>query len=254
MLSVIIPIGGEDEKGRKRRNLDEMITCIEDQNYADYELIIVEETYGSKLYNDVSSDKYISVNNKGGYRNISWTRNVGSKISEGDILLHLDADLLFDKSFFEKVLKYDKKAFVAWNNCLRLTEEGLNDWRLGGFENIKDFNIDHREGQPIKPIIDYTAGFANCFERDFYFNEFGGFNENFFGWGGDDNDAALRYSTILGKYHIMPNSPIYHLPHGGRKTRQGNFEEWTRTQKDPLGITKLLLETKIGDLNGPKVV
>lgn len=254
MLSVIIPIGGEDEKGRKRRNLDEMILCIEEQNYKDYEVIIVEEVYKNKLYDDIKADKYIHVYNKGGYRNISWTRNIGSNISEGEKLLHLDADLVFDKNYFKKIIDFKEKGFAAWDTCFRLNEKGFKDYITIGLEKINKENIDPREGLIIVPRVNFTAGFANCFDREFFFKEFGGYNENYFGWGGEDNDATLRFSTLLGKYHILPNCTIYHLPHGGRKTRKGNYKELQRTIKNPLEITNLLLKTKLGNIEGPKVV
>jgi len=254
MLSIIIPIGGYDIKNRKKRNLLETLDCIETQKYEDYEIILVEETYGGQLYDDLDVDKYISVENESGYMNISWTRNIGANASIGDKLLHIDADIIFDEEYFDKVMSFDKKAFAAWSKCYRLNEDGFDEWILGGFKNIDLKNVFHREHSVIIPKIDHTAGFSNCFDREFYFNKFGGYNENFFGWGGDDNDAVLRYTTLLGKYHILPNTTIYHLPHGGRKAKSGNEKEWLRTKSNPIKINNLILKTKLGNLDRPRKI
>lgn len=262
MLSVIIPIGRDDEGGRRKRALLEELYCIGKQSYRDYEVILVEQIHKRPIYEDIEVDKYISIKESRGFFNIPWGRNVGAREAEGEKHLHLDADLLFRQDYFRKVVDFGKEAFSAWSRCYYLTEQAAQVWlRAKSFDELTrdESFIEVRKGRQMKPNIWSAAGCAYCFDRNFFFNRFGGFNENFFGWGGDDNDAALRFSRLLDKnYHVLPDCTIYHMPHAGRKGASGGVTggvgEWERTQKDPMGVTEKMLKANLGKREGPTVV
>lgn len=279
MLSVIIPIGGEDKKGRRRRNLIEELYCIGKQAYRDYEVILVEQVQEKPIYDDFDVDKYIPIKKSRGFFNLPWGRNVGARSADGDIHLHIDADLIFDEEYFGKVVDFGKEAFSAWSTMCRLSEKGFQEWlrsrsfdvlQMGtsftGKGRLKDESlVDMREGRQLHPNIWHGAGAAYCFDRDFFFNRFGGFNENFYGWGGDDNDATLRFSRIFDRdhqknrpYYVLPDCTIYHLPHGGRRVASkgvpGGGKQWDLMKRDPMGVTEKLLKANLGKRERPTVI
>ena len=246
MLSVIIPMGGEDQKGRRRRNLVETLGCIEEQTYRDFEVILVEEVFnGNIMFEDLTVDKYIKVEGLK-LANRSWTRNVGANAAEGDRFLQIDGDILFDVDYFQRILGVKCPYFTAWSTCYRLTQMGAEEYALNREYNILYNNRDPFYGA-IHPSVLGAAGFASSFKRDFYFNKLGGYNENFMGWGGEDNDVALRSVSLSGRLTSLDYT-IYHQPHGDRRGGNNEFES---TKKDPIGLTEKLKMVKLGKIEGP---
>ena len=238
-------MGGEDEKGRRLKNLYETLHCIEYQTYRDYEVILVEEVFnGNIIFEDAEVDKYIQVKASKN-SNRSWTRNVGAKAAHGDRVLQIDGDILFGKDYFQKIVDCPYGWFIGWGTCYRLTPEGANEWTLN-----EDLDQLYRYSDPhygiIHSISGGACGFSSCFSRQFYFNVLGGYNENFTGWGGEDDDITLRASHILGDFYNLPYT-IYHLPHG---SRYGGNREIDKTRADPNGVTERLKKADLGRVEG----
>ena len=264
MLSVIIPAGGEDPDGGRRRNLLELLGCIGRQAYRDYEVVLVEEFLDGRVYGDLEVDKYVPIKAPGRGFNLAWARNVGARSAAGDKHLQLDADIIFGPDYLGRVAECDREAFHAWDKLYRLTEDGARAWlRSRSFDGLlKDASfVDAREGwkglehrfKPLRPNVWHTAGVAYCFDRDFFFNRFGGFNENFFGWGGMDNDAALRFTQLVGEHYKLPDCTAFHLPHEGRRGGS-NADEWEHTRKNLTQVSERLVKAGLGKRSGPTAI
>lgn len=249
MLSVVIPMGGEDAKGRRLRNLTETLGCIHRQTFTDYEVIIVEEVFnGNIIFEDMNVDQYIQVEgDKNGNR--SWTRNIGANVASGDRLLQMDGDILFETDYFQRIIDDKRPWFVAWDTCFRLTKKGAEEFTLDEDINKLFHNRDYAYGA-IHPTDVGCAGFCNYFSRDFYFNKLGGYNENFFGWGGEDNDIALRARKIVGRLQDFSYT-IYHQPH---EAREGGNNEFEKTKANPMVVTERLKKAKLGRLENPTLI
>ncbi|GAG94612.1 unnamed protein product [marine sediment metagenome] len=177
------------------------------------------------------------------------------------------------------MVNFGKEAFSAWSIMYRLSEKGAQEWlssrtldglvmgtRFNGKGRLKDESlIDPREGRQLRPNIWGGAGAAYGFDKDFFFNRFGGFNENFYGGGGDDNDATIRFSKLFDRnhqkkrpYHVIPDCTIYHLPHGDRKVVPkgvpGGGRQWDLMRKDPMGVTEKLLKANLGKREHPTLI
>ena len=249
MLSIIIPMGGEDEKGQRLKNVYETLHCIEYQTYRDYEVILVEEVFkGNIIFDVVEVDQYIQVK-AGRYSNRSWTRNIGAQAAHGDMFLQFDGDIIFGKDYFQRIVEYPHEWFIGWDTCYRLTPEGFNEWNLN-----EDLTLLQKYSDPYFGVIHSTqggaCGFSSCFSRQFYFYVTGGYNENFTGWGGEDDDISLRATHMLGDFYNLPYT-IYHLPHG---SRHGSNREIEKTIADPQGVTERLKNAKLGRVGGPTLV
>ncbi len=180
MISIIIPMGGRVKENITAKSLiDKNNTSDILQTYKDFEII---ET---RFYNFYQ-----------GY-NLAWNRNIGAKDVKGDILIFMDSDLKLEKDYLEKVLKI-KDDFASGSNC----------YIMG---NKKFPGYDKKSGMGYGLIL--------IFKRDFYFNKFGGFIENFFRYGYEDNEAADRIMKLLNKDESQIeriDSSVRHVQHEGR--------------------------------------
>jgi glycosyltransferase involved in cell wall biosynthesis len=109
MLSIIIPTLNEENY------LPFLLESIKKQDFLDYEIIVADA--GSK-------DKTIELAKEHGVKVIpgglpAKGRNEGAKVSKGDLLLFLDADIILSPDFFTKTLEeFEKRKLDVASFCL----------------------------------------------------------------------------------------------------------------------------------------
>lgn len=221
MLSVILSTAGNDPE--RAANLQEVLHCLKLQTYTDWELIIVEQSLDGAFYNKAyQCDHYLAVRDPRdrGY-NPSWGRNLGAKIAKGTRLVFLDADVIFGPDFLEQVAAFRGDPFficsdfIYWSNRKqKLAYQQTRDLStIIGVEEIVCRSLSKKERFNI----------AVCFERDWYWQDFGGYIENFFRWGLEDTEATDRIFRIFNKklteLDYLPGLPIGHLFHQSRDLR-----------------------------------
>jgi glycosyltransferase involved in cell wall biosynthesis len=108
-VSIIIPVYNEE------KYIERCINSIEFQTYKNYELILIDDGSTDKTYDIIK--KCIKENNKiilikQNHGGPGKARNLGVKVSTGNILIFVDADMMFDRYYIEKLIKpiIDKKA------------------------------------------------------------------------------------------------------------------------------------------------
>ena len=94
MISIIIPTFNEE------KYLPILLSCIKDQTYKDYEVIVADA-------NSTDKTKEMAIEFgarvvEGGIPGIG--RNNGTKKAQGEVLLFIDSDVRFENDFIEKVL------------------------------------------------------------------------------------------------------------------------------------------------------
>ena len=103
MISVIVPVYNAE------KNLSRCIDSILDQTYSDFELILLND--GSKdssleiCQDYAKKDCRISVYSHENH-GVSYTRNRGIKLAQGDYIQFIDSDDYIDKTMFEKSLRH----------------------------------------------------------------------------------------------------------------------------------------------------
>ncbi len=101
MLSIVIPALNEE------KYLPELLTCLKNQSYKDFEVIIVDGDSDDKTTEVVNQfKKFLKIrviNSK--KRNVSFQRNLGLENSGQENILFLDADTKLDDYFIENSLK-----------------------------------------------------------------------------------------------------------------------------------------------------
>ncbi len=162
------------------------------------------------------------VENSNEPENIPIGKNRGAKISSGDILVFITADIVFDnlKLFIETVHTKLKEKTVALTFPVKViaNERRLSDIVFHGFYN-RYFRFINLIG------IGFGRGECQVIKRD-TFNELNGFREFLFA--GEDFDLFLRAGKV-GKIKYCNNSIIYESPRRYRKIGYlGIIKLWTR--------------------------
>jgi glycosyltransferase involved in cell wall biosynthesis len=156
-------------------------------------------------------------------QNISQGRNKGAEISQGDVLIFMNADTLIHNidSFFEKInqiLSDDRVSAIACPVYVFPEEEKLSDKLFHGFYNnyVRMLNL---------MFMGMGRGECHIIKRKKFFEE-GGYNEKLIA--GEDFDLYRRLrksgKVIFRKDLIIFESPRRYRKYGYRKV----FMDWTR--------------------------
>lgn len=258
-LSVILPY----TYGGKLRDelLGNVITSISHQTFRPYELIVVEEVFESELLGEVPgvfpykdrAHNYILLKD---YRlfNKGWCINVAVRQAKTDNILVVDADTIFGKEYFSKIMDFRK---THPNNFSRYFSGYNYIICLPGRDNPMTRVIHHS-------AIKASGGvwFAN---RKFFLEELGGMNENYFGYGGEDNDLWLRANhllkeipavnyTVVHQYHDWPVPPLgtRDIPNKDQYLR--NVRLLRRIEKQIPQTIQKLRQSDLGKSDRPTVV
>jgi hypothetical protein len=254
-VSVVIPITGINRKRHILTNLSFLMK----QSHKNFEIILVEQIdcaiagQRSKdiYYAKTSAHKHISIVNKINHKfNQPWMSNVGAQISKGKKLLFYDADICVQPNYIKKVTEFNEPFFFSWNKVVHLTKE------VSKLVHKHKRLINDNNAKTYTPLHDGHAGYAVCVDRNFFFNELGCYNENFFDWGGNDNDISCRAKFLMKrKLPILP-APIYHLWHtrGYAKPSPTNRLLVFTTRMFPNEVTQRLKQTKLGNPDNPTLV
>jgi glycosyltransferase involved in cell wall biosynthesis len=254
-LSVIIPCGGNYPE--RVRNLHEVLLCLGQQSYRDFELILVEQSVDGKFYHSqLPCDEYIQLQDpRGRGFNRSWCRNAGAYNASGETILMMDGDYVFPTNYLERVLEMKDVFFSGTNLYLWSTPELLKEYM-----QHRNMNAFERCTHRLKPFLRGIAcGGIIGFNRQWYINEFAGYNENFFQYGFEDTEAVNRIQRILNKRPEELATVPVHVAHLYHRERDGKFASNsnlynTYTAWDVKKYVRMLKEIGVGDIKEPKTL
>ena len=127
MISIIIPALNEENY------LPKLLTCIKNQTYKDYEVIVADAN---------SKDKTKQIAKKYGFRIVkggmpAFGRNNGAKAAKGEIFLFLDADVQFDNNFLKDTInEFNKRKLDAAGCYIRPIGSNIFDKIFFGIFNL----------------------------------------------------------------------------------------------------------------------
>ena len=208
MISVIVAYTKGDKT--RQESFKIFMDCVNKQTYKDFELIIVEMLFDEPSEIVWEGIKHITLDYKyipaleSIYHlfNKSWCINVGVRNAVSNNLLIIDADLQFEKDYFQRIVDFSKNApkfFVCYENII---------WSKGR---------DNPNERIVRGLHLHTAGGSWFIDKDFFW-EIGGMDESFFGYGGEDNEFWERARHILKTITYMQGkiTHTYHHWHNGR--------------------------------------
>lgn len=255
-LSVIIPLYGfQPQREEAFQNLLRQIdaqdmkllvngTLTEQRRF---EVIVVEQDCEEQMnsappHHSISSRPYLKhivlPQQPGKGFNKSWCMNVAAKAAACDNLVFLDVDMIFDKTYFDKIRRFKQPSmvyFTCWQYIVTMP----------GKDN------------PVARVITkdiLTAGGAFFIDRRFFWQT-GGMNENYFGYGGEDNDLWVRVNRLLGdrkthNIHSMPYA-LAHWYHDWAAPSPDRFYPLNRTNQFTNEIISRLKAASLGNPSHP---
>jgi hypothetical protein len=150
---------------------------------------------------------------------------------------------------FIKTIKYDikriphplNKMLMLWNYLIKLH---------GRDEPIVRF---------VRPDITRALGGIWYSEKSFYWDNFGGMNENYAGYGGEDNDGferainALHSLGVDVSYLSFVAYPLVHQYHDNEQ-QSSTVPLWLKTRKNPREVTLRLQRANLGNISSPTLI
>lgn len=220
------------------------------------EVIIVEsdtKSHLSKLL-DKYEFKHIFLENNYPF-NKSWCFNVGWKSSKFDSVVFGDADLIMDIAQFEQALNEldEHDSINPYRSVVDLTKTETNIYKTS-----KNFNFLESIARPGRGETDHQkvpfCGGIIMFKKQCLEN-ISGWDENFFGWGAED-DAQSQKLFILNKKIKQLENRCYHLYHERQIPNQELYFRNLSIYNNLIRLDKKHMENylnetkmKIGDIN-----
>lgn len=185
-----------------------IVKSIAGQDNVDIECIVVEQSDrgDAKLHlPEWVRYHYTPVNDPKLPYNRSWAFNEGAKIAEGKLLIFHDNDLLIPKD-------YVRGCYTVMQNGYEVINLKRFIFYLTEKHSKKTFEREQliMDTPPEWIMQNATGGGSIAIKRHSFF-EIGGFDEEFVGWGGEDDEFWERAQTL--KVWPFGSFPLIHLWH-----------------------------------------
>ncbi|MGL5050474.1 MAG: glycosyltransferase [Fusobacteriaceae bacterium] len=259
--------------------LRNMITCLNLQTKKPYELIIADD--GSQesieeLLNEFPNLEYKVKHvyqSDRGFR-LAASRNNGAREAEGDYLIFLDQDIIFDETLMETIEKQVEKSTFLKMKAIYVNEEVKEkiEKRILRKENYQSIILEaNKEQMRVNEsryrkdslyVILYKLGLRKraakivglgfgLYKEDYY--KINGFDENYEGWGYEDDDFGNRL-TFSGIYGIPLKTkyPMIHMYHKEAPTKGKSLNEDYYKKQRREHFKKKSLYCNRGVINGEK--
>jgi hypothetical protein len=146
----------------------------------------------------------------------AWALNVGARQAKGRVLVLHDGDMLVPTVYAAAVADRHRRGFEVMNLkrfVFYLTEGHTARIFLGGAQ-VSDES-------PESVIQNLEAGGSVAVDRHVY-ETLGGFDEEFVGWGGEDNEFWGRALTRRAyRFGHLPIVHLWHPPQPGKRENEG---------------------------------
>lgn len=209
------------------------------------EVLLIEQDTHSKIKHLNLKAKHIFTRSNMPY-NRSWAFNVAMKWANSDIIVFGDSDLIMEPNQFIEGLKalQNFEMVSPYHSVVDLTAQESNL----PLENIININRPGR-GETDNQKINISGGIA-MFRRD-AIQRIGGWNEDFIGWGGEDDFQTMKVKNFLSWTELKARCfHLYHSrPQPDQKWYQRNLQllqKVSTLNKDQLQKMILNHSPKIG--------
>ena len=237
---------GYRHKADRLQNLRRVLDWI--NGFGGVEVLLIEQDKHSKISHLNLKAKHIFIKSNMPY-NKSWSFNVAMKNAKSNIIVYGDADLIMGPEDFINGLKmvehYDMVNPYKSVIDLSVAETNLQ------LENLIKLNRPGR-GETDHQKVPLCGGIC-IFRKDAIY-KIGGWNEDFWSWGGEDDFQSIKVRHFLNWIEL--DNKCYHLYHErtqpDMKLYQRNlqiFQKATNMSKEQLEKTILNQIPKIGMKN-----
>lgn len=185
------------------QNLRRVLDWI--NGFGGVQVILVEQDTHSKISHLSLKAKHIFTKSNLPF-NKSLAFNVGLKYSQSDVIVFGDSDLIMNPQEFIKALNTLSQYEMVnpYNSVIDLTQEESNL----PLENLVSINRPGRGETDIQKVP--LCGGICLFRKDSIY-KIGGWNEDFIGWGGEDDFESIKVKHFLNWTEL--EAKCYHLWH-----------------------------------------
>ena len=206
---------GYRHKQDRLQNLRRVIDWI--NGFQGVDLIVVEQDTHSKISHLNLKCRHLFLKSNKPY-NKSWSFNYATKMSKSNLIVFADSDLIMNPTNFIDGLKLlDQYEMVnPYNSVIDLTQQESS----ASLEQMIQINRPGR-GETDHQKVPICGGI--CMFRKDSINKIGGWNENFIGWGAEDDFVSIKVQNYLNWKQI--ENKCYHLFH---QRESPNMNEYQR--------------------------
>lgn len=206
---------GYRHKPDRLNNLRRVLDWI--NGFQGVDVIVIEQDKHSKISHINLKCRHIFLKSNQPY-NKSWAFNVATKMAKSNIIVFADSDLIMNPSDFIEGLKMleTHEMVNPYKSVVDLTpeENGLSIDALTKIDRPGRGETDHQK-------VPLCGGI--CMFRKDAINKIAGWNEQFIGWGAEDDFVSLKVHHFLNWKQM--DFKCYHLFHS---REQPNMNEYQR--------------------------
>lgn len=266
-LSIIIPTAGCNPL--RIRNFNQCLKAIKEQTFKDYEVIVVEQSLDGKFYKGGDSFyQHVKIKDPDIRRgfNLSWCRNVGAREAKGEKIILMDADMVFENGYLSAVNKDTNNFAGGAKNYYWIREEAVTTFFIesGIFDDVRTKSTSNH----LDPVFKFETFTNGCgygavlvFNREWYWESFGGYPEDFFRYGWEDKAAIqiIKHALGISNDWDLPKIEyeIVHLSHGDKNYTNLSVNEGIHNRiktMDKKKLISLLKSSRLGDPSSPKII
>ena len=212
-LSIILPVGGED----RMQNFECVLKGFLGQSMKDIEIIVLEHSI-APLYRDILPPgvryEHVLMSVEGEEFNKSMLMNRGVAMAHSPVVLLHDADILVPRDYLELTWLQINAGFEAVRPLRLLFYIDQSTTELITRTHSLPTDLD------VADVAQNSVGGSTMILKDTY-DDIGGHDERFQGWGGEDLEFLERLHTRkLFRGGFMPAIHLWHPP--AAKKANGN--------------------------------
>ncbi|MEO8970889.1 MAG: glycosyltransferase [Ktedonobacteraceae bacterium] len=205
-VSLVIPTLNEGE------NLSMTIESIQETITGAYEIIVVDNgsTDGSTAFIEQTSDPRIRLLKTGERLGVAGARNYGAAFAESNILIFIDAHMLFPRNWLAPVLD------VLDEEQVQMVIPAVSAWgnphAIGYGISWKGAKLEPKwlgKQSPDPYAVPLAGGCFQAFHRAFFY-EIGGYDSGMTNFGSEDVEMCLRIWLLGYQVKIVPQLEISH--------------------------------------------
>jgi hypothetical protein len=213
---VVIPFQDRSDDGRRARNLLACLLALRDQTLSRdrYRVAVVESDSQPRWRDKLSryADDYLFAEKAGPF-NKCWTVNVGVQNSSGqaELICVLDADALVDSDFLARnrvrFQRPETGALLPYRDLFYLDSAAS----ARAIDERCRRRLPEVDWSGLRGFLVHRAQGACVWLRRDVFDDIGGLDERYEGWGKEDMDLLLRLQLATALFTF--EDPMLHLHH-----------------------------------------
>ncbi|MGF1748333.1 galactosyltransferase-related protein [Vibrio cionasavignyae] len=180
-------------------------------HYPNCEIILAEHGSKTEFPLELGTINQIYVGNELEPFNKSKIMNQAAILACHDVLIFLDSDIIIDPEDLNRCIISCQQEFEAVNpfNVVIDLPEDLSEMIHNSPDMKLNYPIAEKDKSECRDFLNFSGGMVLIRKSNFV--QIGGWPEEFWGWGGEDDVFAYKIERFL-KFKTFKN-PVYHLYH-----------------------------------------